>query len=539
MKESTDNFNSTRRHFYEALLVLGFVLLCGFNLLHHPMWRDELLPWIFARDSASIPDLLHNMRYEAQPRLWYLLLYGVVRLVHDPVAIQATHLLIIGSAVALFVRFCPLPFYIKALTVFGYFFVYEYGTISRNYALGVLLCFAFCARFSKREKGYLGLAAILFLASQADQFAGLIAGGLGGLLILEALMKPEARDRVRAHKVDAALSFLLIYGGVLLGFWSGIPASDKTNAFFSLGFDPEKILHAFGAIWDGFVPFPEPSLLNAWGWGMTGHAVFGPLACHAILGMILFPVTVSFFRRSRLMLWSYLGGAGLLLLLAFVQGNSYARHAGHFFIWFIICLWLAHYFPISGGLRPSASKTGKKSRGRLQGIKPEVSGGRPFELSRFQKLFVCSLLIVHIFDSAFLSIAGYSNPFSCSKAAALYLEQHDLKKIPILGYPDYTAMPVSGYANVPIYYADHRWGTFIIDNNKRRTNLNPNEVMDFINEFAAQGHQDFIVLLNRPFMIRREGQIYVPAQVGNLHMEASFYPCMVGDESYWIYRYKG
>jgi len=25
--------------------------------------------------------------------------------------------------------------------------------------------------------------------------------------------------------------------------------------------------------------------------------------------------------------------------------------------------------------------------------------------------------------------------------------------------------------------------------------------------------------------------------LGNLHKLASFYPCMVGDEIYWIYRY--
>ncbi len=475
-------------------------------------------PWLFARDSATIPALFKNLHYETHPRLWYLILYGVSRLTRNPVAMQATNLLIIGSAMTLFVCFCPLPFYLRALTVLNYYFVYEWGTISRNYALGVLLCFAFCARYPKRDKGCLGLAAILFLATQSNHYAALLAAALGGLLIFEAWTKPDLRARIRVRKLDAALSLFLVYGGVLLAFWIGIPQPDANQSNFSLALGSwDKVMHAFTAVWDGFVPLPEPTLLGSRHWDMTGHFLFGSSPFPGILGMILFAVTILFFWRSRPILWAYLAGAGLLLLLAFVKIDNYTRHTGHFFLWFLICLWLAHYFPDSSASRKI----------------------RPFKLSLYQILFFCPLLLVHIYDSAFLSIAGYYYPFSCSKAVAVYIEQHGLKGLPILGYRDWTTMPVSGYLDVPIYYLNtRRWGSFIIEDNKRQSNLTGDELVQAVNQFASQGHQDFLLLVYAPLQVANDNHDYVASRIGNLHEEASFYPAIQDDEIYWLYRYK-
>ncbi len=215
---------------WEAGLVLAFLVLCGFDLLHHAMWRDEMQPWVFARDSASIPELFRNMRYETHPRLWYLILFGITRFTSNPAAMQVANFLTMGLAVALFVRFCPFPFYLKALTVFGYFFLYEWGTVSRNYALGVLFSFAFCAYFPKRDKGYIGLAVILFLATQSNLCAAVLAAGLSWLLILEAWTDAEVRARIRVRKIDAAISIFLVTAGLLLALWTAIPQPDSIAA---------------------------------------------------------------------------------------------------------------------------------------------------------------------------------------------------------------------------------------------------------------------------------------------------------------------
>ena len=52
---------------------------------------------------------------------------------------QVVHLLIATASVTLVALRAPFTWLQKALLAAGYFTVFEYGVISRNYALGVLL----------------------------------------------------------------------------------------------------------------------------------------------------------------------------------------------------------------------------------------------------------------------------------------------------------------------------------------------------------------------------------------------------------------
>jgi hypothetical protein len=506
-----------RRQFWEWALLAAFLLLLGFDLAHHPMWRDEMQPWLFGRDSSSIPDLFRNLHYEDHPRLWYILLHLASLVTHNAEVVQALNFLVVGSAMFLFIRFCPAPFYLKALAVFGYYFVYEWGAISRNYGLGMLFCFAFCVLLPRRRKSYLELGALLFLATQSDDYAAILALGLVGFLILEALMNPEAREWARARKFEIAVCLLVIVAGALVSFWTGIPRPDATvtNLAVKRSFTI-NIINAFGALCDGFLPLPEPSLLGAWGWGMIGHTLLGPMVVHAVIGVFLFVATLLFFRRCRLVQLTYLGGALLLLLAAYAKAENYARHAGHFYLWFLICLWLAR--SVQG-----------------QGDSPE---SKPFHLSSIQLAFLCPLLVFLIGDTIFLSIAGYAYPFSRGRDVAEYIENNHLQDLPIFGYPDFTGIPVSGYLDRKMYYPDtHRWGSFVIETNKRETNWDENKIYQAIIDFAAQGHPDFLVVLDQPFLTERDGRIMELTHFGNLTKLVSMYPAMDGDEVYWLFRY--
>jgi len=490
-------------------LVLGFLLICGFNLIHHSLWRDEMQAWLFARDSGSIPELLRNLRYETHPRLWYLILFVLSRFTRDPAAIQITNFVIICAAIAVFVRYCPLPLYLKALTVFGSYFVFDWGTFSRNYSLGVLFCFAFCAWFPKRGKGYLPLAIMLFLAIQSNISAATISVALAGLLVLEAWRDPAVRARISSHRIDAVSSVLQVLGGAALALWTAVPQPDAYPAnkildgTVTIG---HRLMNAFSALCEGFIPWLGDSM---------GKVVFGTLTSRAIAGMILFVLTVAFFRRTRLIWWTYLSGAVLLLLFAFVKLDMEARHKGHFFLWFIICIWLAYLLPESD----------------------DSNGSRSFKLSTYQTAFFCLFLIIQICDAAAYSTMAVRTPFSVAKEAALYIEQNHLRTLPILGYPDYLAMPVAGYLDERIYYPDSdRWGTFFIEDNKRHIDWSGFEVMEAINRFAAQGHQDFLVLLAYPLVAQMKGQKFEVKQIGNLRRIAAIYPAIT-DEIYFIYRY--
>ncbi len=497
----------SRRRICDAVLVLAFLALLGFNMAHHAMWRDEMQPWLFARNSSSIPQLLNNMRYETHTRLWYLILFCIARFTANPIAMQAANWLIIGSAIALLVWFCPLPFYQRALGIFGYFFVWEWGTLSRNYALGVLFCFAFCALYPKRNKGWLPLAAVLFLATQSNQYAALIAAALAGLLILEAWIEPDAGIYVRTHRLEVTLSLLLVLGGVVLAIWIGIPQPDATqwNFNFNLG-SGIKLVDAFEAVWDGFYPLSLAWCIN---WVLKIPGLYPGI------GVVVCAATILFFWRWRLIFWTYLAGGGLLWLLAYVKTQSDARHAGHFFLWFLICLWLAH-------------------RNLNEEHPPGAAASR---LSLSQSALFISFLLVSLAGSIYVSVKGYYTPFSCSREVADYLVEHHLDGLPIVAYPDYSAMPVAGYLGKPIYYLDtRRLGTFIIENNKRDLDWNAFQIWEAIKEYEAEGHGDFLVLLDRPMTFPMKGHVYQVTQFEQM-MELTSFESSIAGEDYWLYHY--
>lgn len=70
-----------------TLLAL-YALAIGFALYWHATWRDEMQAWLIVRDSADLPALFHNLRYEGHPALWYLLLMPLTRLSRDPALMQ-------------------------------------------------------------------------------------------------------------------------------------------------------------------------------------------------------------------------------------------------------------------------------------------------------------------------------------------------------------------------------------------------------------------------------------------------------------------
>jgi hypothetical protein len=143
---------------FAALVTLAFLLVAGLGIARHEMWRDEMHAWTFALDSRTPAELLHNMRYAGHPPLWHLLLFVLSRFTARPEAMQALHLLLAAGTVWLFARFAPFSRRVRALFAFGYFPLYEYGVISRNYAIGALFLVAVCALRAARPRAWLPLS---------------------------------------------------------------------------------------------------------------------------------------------------------------------------------------------------------------------------------------------------------------------------------------------------------------------------------------------------------------------------------------------
>src|ERR1051326_3925794 len=141
------------------------------GMLRHEVWLDEAHHWLLACKSHSVSELFHNAAYDGHPLLWDLLLYFVSFASKNVLAMQCFHLAITFTSSFLLLRYAPFFLLEKILVLFGYFFFFEYNTISRNYALAWLLLIILSILFSKGRKNYFAIAAVLFLLANTHLFA--------------------------------------------------------------------------------------------------------------------------------------------------------------------------------------------------------------------------------------------------------------------------------------------------------------------------------------------------------------------------------
>ena len=117
-----------------ALIALQITLI-----LTHVAWRDELQAVLLAEHSPSLAALFANLHYEGHPALWYLLLRALSPLGSAPTTLKIVQLCVALATIALLWTRAPFRPWTKLLILASYPILFEWGTISRSYGLGVTL----------------------------------------------------------------------------------------------------------------------------------------------------------------------------------------------------------------------------------------------------------------------------------------------------------------------------------------------------------------------------------------------------------------
>ena len=181
---------------FAALVVCAYLPVALFAIAHHEMWRDELHCWLVARDSPMPWDVVHNRAYDGQPPLWYLLLWLLQKVTHDPARCRRCTSRIALGVVWVFASRAPFPRPLRALFPFGYFLAYEYVALSRCYGLALLLALLLCDSHPRRFERP-GRTALLLAAPRADDDrVDRRRRRLHGVLALDA-RRPRATPRSR------------------------------------------------------------------------------------------------------------------------------------------------------------------------------------------------------------------------------------------------------------------------------------------------------------------------------------------------------
>jgi hypothetical protein len=425
--------------YFALSITIAFFLFAGFITFHHEMWRDELGAWLISRDSPSLLNVFKNSRYEGHPSLWFILIWPLTRLTKNPSAIQWLNLFIAAASAFLIAKAAPAPRWVRAAAAFGYFPVYEYGSIARNYSLGLLGIIAFCAIFPRRRERPILLGMLLLLTANTSLPACLItiAALLG--LVFDIISDPPERSR----KIATWAGLVIAGVGIAISVLQMHPPPDTGYAVgWRFKFDSHAIAQVLSNIWRAYCPLPKPGL-HFWESELLGTLSYYRWC--ARIGSIAFLLlaSLSLIRWPMALAYFLIGSLGLLSFF-YLKFYGYLRHHGFQFVCFATALWLARI------------------------MKP-INLSRPFnQVSRWAERAITPLipilLAVHIAGACIAGMSDYKYVFSAAKGTARMIKERGLDKFQLVGDIDYTAMPVLGYLDkkVAYYPVGGRFGSYVI-----------------------------------------------------------------------------
>lgn len=284
-----------------ACVVAAFVAITSFVAQHHEPWRDEADAWLVVRD-IDLSRLFDWSRHAGTPTLWYGLLVPLARSGLPYASQKWLHLAIASAAVVVLIARAPLSRLTKVLTVFSYYFAYEYSVIVRSYALSILLIVAAAALWQRRAERPIALAVVLALLCNTNAQGFVVAAAFGAALLAERAFRPAA----------------IIGIGAVMAWWQVRTPPDPAR---------EGSRHVFNA----------PAI--SWTLGNAFAPTLPVVAGCAVAVLVLIATTLAIRRSKNALILMWMTIAALLALYSFVWLGG-LRHAGYLLIVTLVAVWL-------------------------------------------------------------------------------------------------------------------------------------------------------------------------------------------------------
>jgi hypothetical protein len=395
------------------LLAVPFLVLCYVQLVHHVLWRDELNALAITWASPTIRSLFWHIHHEGHPWLWYVILWIPSRFTQSVLVLKFVQG-IVSTAIILFVALrSPFRTWEKALLLAGYFFVFEYTVLSRMYGVMLLLFVLYLDRRVRKAGSPIVSAVLLGLMASVDTI-GII---LSLALILEYACAIYMRGKPLFSRRTAAIA-AGIYAAILaFALWSAKPAKDISWRTTGRPFkDAKDISHLYEAFLTytilPFLPVKSPRSHFFWNPWLHRDLLLYTVPMLAILWLL--------YKSSRGK-WNLLVMMGATIVAGTLLGHliypGSERHFGAVFLAFVAAAWI---------LRASA----------------------PSELLPWP---VYLLLGISALSSVWAVIGSWERPFSYDKAAAQWMVQNHLEKMPLVGDEDTSAVDVAQYLHRSVY----------------------------------------------------------------------------------------
>ena len=508
---------------FPHLLTLAYLIVGGLLVMKHGLWRDEAQAFVIARDAGSFHEFFHVMQYEGHPPLWHILLFLLTRITVAPAAMQWFHLLMAGATVYLVARFSPFTAWIKILFAFGYFQLFEYGIIARNYQIFVLLTVAVLVVWQqglgKGKRQYLWLGILLFLLCLTHVSGVILAAGLGVMLLLESALSRDGWRAVRRNWLQFMVGIIVAAAGAWLAVRLLTPPPDASfhNTDFFFRWNSLRADFTLGTLWNAYVPIPQWRDMHFWNSNFLGGEggvsslflsarapsqlfPFGAASTRAMI-FIAIAIVLMLFSLSWRAIVLYLVSTGGLLLFSYSRFEGDLRHHGALFIALIAGFWMAWVFQRSDPAALWKRVLRALPRGALT-----------------------MLLVAHVVAAWVACYYAWHFPFSPARQAATALSKVLTPDDQLMVYqgPEYVSL--AAYLPGRKFYLpdENRWGTYAIWQLPTR---------------SAPGGLDGAFQLaqksKKPVILIASGNLPTPPGVTFL---GGYAGSIVGDENYFFYR---
>ena len=337
---------------FELVALACFAIVLAIVAASHEPWNAETQSWRLAIDSDGLRALAHNARYEGHPLLFHFVLQLVGHLSRAWWAAVATNALIACGAAWMVLRFAPFDRVEKALVIGGYFLLYEYGVIVREYGLGVLFAFAACAAWTAPRRRWI-LAIVCLVAMANTSVLGLlVALAAGAAFVMDAVWREGPGAPVLDRRTLVIGASCAVLAGLLALLVARQVIPPESAAYKGEGAAVLGRMSAFDIGWGLTLPLRAMIPLARIGEGtvQANRWLFEPGSRASLGGEVLLSGAlvllgcVMTMRRRTAVMFFLIGTLGLVaFFMLFVRG--YARHHGHLAIVWIMAAWLSRSGP--------------------------------------------------------------------------------------------------------------------------------------------------------------------------------------------------
>ncbi len=437
---------------------------------HHAVWRDEVRALNIVTGSTSIVDLFERLHNEGHPGLWYILLYVSYNILHSPIVLKIVSILIAGIAIYIFLSVSPFAVYQKALFIFGYFPIYEYSVISRNYGIGMLLLFWFCYLYPLRFKRIISLGVILFLLAQTNLYSLIIVISIFFSIFLELIVKRKDITAEYDNLFRPLFGLALIVIGIIFAVIQIYP-DPSSSVYHGL---PSMIILVKWIFSSMVLPFSS--------------IIFpaGKVPLHLGVELILFTglllsvwAMYIYLLRKPFILIIFFSSLVGLEMASRIAGATGMRYLGFFYLLFIAAFWL------------DSSETSE-----IQ-VHPAFLRRLIALLSNIKKYFICLLLITQVFYGLPAVIREFRTDYSSSENLGKFIESDaNLKKAIIIGEPDYLVESLPYYVKNSIYIPrENRFGKVVSFTKNNQQNYSLNDLLDTAERLRREYQRPVIIVI--------------------------------------------